>query len=82
MLDGRGGSPYRTFLIPGEEGDGASQAFEGNESTPYQMLYRPWVTNSTTGASVVVYVNHRVDSYYTFFYHRAGPTDFTALPDE
>lgn len=81
MLDGRGGSPYATWLYPGEEGERASQAFVGNESTPYQMLYRPWVTNSTLGV-FAVYINHRVESYYTFFYHREGPTDFTALPDE
>lgn len=81
MLDGRGGSPYATWLYPGEDGERASQEFVGNESTPYQMLYRPWVTNSTLGP-FALYVNHRVDSYYTFFYHRAGPTSFTALPDE
>jgi hypothetical protein len=80
MLDGRGGSPYRTVLLPGETGDGGSQEFVGDDATPYQVLYRPWITNSTTGTAVV-YVNHRVDSFWTFFYYDARTKDFSALPD-
>lgn len=81
MLDGRGSAPYRTWLYPGQEGERASQPFVGNESTPYQMLYRPWTTNSTTGV-FAIYVQHRVESYYTFFYHRALAEDWTALPEK
>ncbi len=80
-LDSRGGSPDRSWLIPGEEAERASAAFNGNESFDYQALYRPWTTNSTI-PGWAVYAQHRVENFYTFFYHRVGRDDFTVLPDE
>jgi hypothetical protein len=80
-LDGRGGSPFRTMMIPGEHADRADVLFNGTQGFLYQALYRPWYSNSTTGI-FAAYVNHRVDNYYTFFYHREGALDYTALPDE
>lgn len=80
-LDGRGGSPYRTMMIPGEEAERADVPFNGTEGFLYQALYRPWYTNSTLGI-FAIYVNHRVDNWYTFFYHRPGTLDFSVLPDE
>lgn len=80
-LDSRGGSPDRSWLLPGEEAERAAVAFNGEEGFDYQALYRPWTTNSTI-PGWAVYVQHRVENYYTFFYHRVGREDFTALPDE
>lgn len=80
-LDGRGGSPYRTWLTDGVPGTRADEPFDGNETTLYQALYRPWATNSTV-PNVAIFVNHRVENFYTFFYHREGPPRFSAMPDQ
>lgn len=79
-LDSRGGSPDRSWLYPGKEAERADVPFNGTEGFDYQALYRPWTTNSTV-SGVAIYVQHRVENYYTFFYHRAGSEQFTVLPD-
>ena len=80
-LDSRGGSPDRSWLIPGEEAERAAVPFNGNESFLYQALYRPWTTNTTIPGWGLA-VQQRVDNFYTFFYHREGRDDFTVLPDQ
>jgi hypothetical protein len=80
-LDARGPSPRHNWLVAGEEAQGAAAPFDATEGFQYQALYRPWTTNSTI-PGWAVYIQHRVENFYTYFYHRQGPQDFSVLPDQ
>lgn len=75
-----GTPPLRGWLVPGEVGPGADTPFDGNESREYHVKIRASTEGSTVPATV--FIQHRVDFWFTFFYNRPGPESFTALPDE
>lgn len=76
-----GGSPLRSWVVAGETNPGATAKFDANESTPYTTILRGRSTNTTANA-MSLYLDHRVNNYFTFFYNRPGPRDFTVIPDE
>jgi hypothetical protein len=77
-----GGPPLRTWVVTGRINTevGGTHKFDGNESRPYTAIIRGDYKNSTT-PYVAAYVDHRVNNYFTFFYNRPGPRDFTVIPD-
>lgn len=79
-LSAGGGSPLRSWVTVGKVNAGATQPFDGNETTPYATILRGRSTN-TTGNAASVYLDHRVNNYFTFFYNRPGPREFTVIPD-
>lgn len=76
-----GGSPLRSWVVAGIENAGASAPFDANESTPYTTIIRG-NSDNTTGGAMSLYLDHRVNNYFTFFYNRAGPREFTVIPEE
>ena len=76
-----GGSPLRNWVVAGVENEGASAPFDANESTPYTTIIRG-NSDNTTGNLMSLYLDHRVNNYFTFFYNRPGPRDFTVIPEE
>lgn len=79
-LSKQGSSPLRSWVVPGKLNEGATAKFDGNVSMKYTTILRASQTNSTTGYAAV-YIDHRVNNYFTFFYNRAGPREFTVIPD-
>lgn len=80
-----GPPPLVTWVTPGIKnscGDVECTAvFDGNVSAEHDVVIRGVARNSTL-QYVALYLDHRVENYLTFFYNRAGTTDFTALPDD
>lgn len=75
-----GGSPLRSWLWPGQIAPGGSVPFDGNQSAKYDAFIRGSETNHTI--PFVLYIEQRANNWFTFFYNRPGPPDFTALPDK
>lgn len=75
-----GGSPLRVVFTPGVVGSGGNIPFDGNQSAAFVAFYRPAHTNSTLNV-IAVYVEHRYDSYFTFFYNRPMTPGFSILTD-
>ncbi len=80
-LSRAGGDPLRSWLVPGQVGPGGDVPFDGNESREYRAFIRGSESNMTVPVAAI-YIEHRADNWFSFFYNRAGPRDFTALPDE
>lgn len=77
-----GGPGLRTWVVTGivNEDVGGTHVFEATEGKPYTAIIRASTGNSTTPGAAV-FIDHRVENYFTFFYNRAGPRDFTVIPD-
>jgi hypothetical protein len=65
--------------VPGLTAPGGTVAFNGNRSVTYEAFIRGSETNATVPAAL--YVDHRADNWFTFFYNRRGSPEFTALSD-
>lgn len=75
-----GSAPLRAWVTPGEPGVNGNTAFDGTQGFQYTAQNRPSVGNATLVVAAV-YLEQRVDDWFTWFYNRPGPVDFTALPD-
>ena len=58
------------------EYDAVTAWSDGNATIPRQQ------TPVTGISGVSIYINHRVETWMTFFYNREGTRDYTALPDQ
>lgn len=79
FLFNQGPSPLRAWLTPGVTAVGGSIPFDGNESVLYSAYIRGSERNNTVPAAL--YIDQRANNWFTFFYNRPGPIDYTALPD-
>lgn len=76
-----GGAPLRGWVKADVKNGPNWEVFNAEPNkVVYEGTLASHYTNSTV-PSVAVYLNHRVESWFTFFYNREGPRDFTALPD-
>lgn len=88
-----GPSPLRGWLTAGVANDcGGSECAGVFDATPGNITYEaltvwsgengtiPGVPGVLSGWSF--YINHRTETWHTFFHNRPGPAGFSALPDE
>lgn len=68
-----------------EAGVSNGDGWEVFDAEPGKITYEGDTVSHHENGTVpftAVYLNHRADTWLTFFHNRAGPRDFTALPDE
>lgn len=77
-----GGPPLRGWVIAGIKNGGENGGVFDAE--PNKVLYEAstvWSYDNSTIPYTSLYLSHRTEVWMTLFYHRAGPRDFSALPD-
>lgn len=76
-----GGAPLRGWVKANVKNGPNWAVFD---ATPNKVTYEGTLASHYTNSTLpnaAIYLNHRVDSWFTFFYNRPGSRDFTALPD-
>jgi hypothetical protein len=79
-FSGEGPPGFGMWIWPNTVNDGGCVPFEATPGKYYYTVNRPRTTNATIPLGLVV--DQRISNYLTFFYHLAGPTGFTAVPDQ
>lgn len=77
----RGSAPLSGWAVVGESNCEDCPIFDATPNKIHFDGIAVPVTGNSTIPEHAVFLNHRMDVLMTYFYNRAGPRDFSAVPD-